>query len=464
MVFSSITFLSLFLPLTVGLYFLCRSRMARNFVLLAASLAFYAWGEPRFILVMLVTVAVNYAAGLLIERSGTQRARRGWMIAGVAVSLAFLVYFKYTGFLLRTAGSLFSLSVPFEAPVLPIGISFYTFQVLTYTVDVYRGKVGVQRSFADLLLYVSFFPQLIAGPIVNYTDIAQSLQERSHSFEDVRDGFVRFFVGLGKKVLLANACGVVVDALKGTQMSVASSWLMIVAYAFQIFFDFSGYSDMAIGLGRIFGFRFLENFDKPYLSRSVTEFWRRWHMSLGTFFREYVYIPLGGNRVSTLRHIRNILVVWGLTGLWHGASWNFIVWGLYYGLLLLWEKFLLTRVRDRVPAVLSWAGTFLAVLVGWVFFYYEDLGAALSHLSCMFGFGAAQGVDAYFVYYAKENLWVLAACVLACLPWGQMTRTLPRGIREKAIRLAPLAATLCLLLSLFVMITQSYNPFLYFRF
>jgi alginate O-acetyltransferase complex protein AlgI len=352
---------------------------------------------------------------------------------------------------------------PFVKPVLPIGISFYTFQVLTYTVDVYRGKVGVQRSYPKLLLYVSFFPQLIAGPIVNYTDIAASLDSRTASLEDVYQGFLRFFIGLAKKVLLANTCGIVTTKLaEAGSLSVAGSWLMAVAYAFQIYFDFSGYSDMAIGMGRMFGFTFFENFNYPYTSKSVTEFWRRWHISLGTFFRDYVYIPLGGNRVSTAKNIRNILVVWLLTGFWHGASWNFLAWGVYYGLLLLAEKYLLKDLKKKLPAVVNLAGTLLAVLVGWVLFYYEHLGDALRHLGVMFGLSGAALSDPGAVYYGKHYLVFLVAAALASIPWKQTLSGSRLGSLGQ--RLKPLAVTALLLASLGLIISQSYNPFLYFRF
>jgi len=468
MVFSSMTFLPLFLPLVILPYFLVRSLRAKNAILLAFSLLFYAWGEPKWILVMLLTVTVNYIAGLLIDRAKTEGARRLWMIVGVAVSLAFLVFFKYTRFFADTLLALFSYQLPFTSPALPIGISFYTFQVLTYTVDVYRRKVGVQKSYTDLLLYVSFFPQLIAGPIVNYTDIAASLSARKHTKRGVYEGMMRFFIGLAKKVLLANTCGVIVESLGANPLSVAGAWLMIFAYALQIYFDFSGYSDMAIGIGRVFGFRFLENFNYPYISKSVTEFWRRWHISLGSFFREYVYIPLGGNRVSVWKHIRNIAIVWFLTGFWHGAAWNFILWGLYYGMLLLIEKFLLGRIKDKLPAFINIAVTLLLVLIGWVFFYYEDLSLCMLHLSTMFGFSGAAAIDPAATYYFKYNLVILVAAVLACLPWKAIFGKLPEKLQNVFAFIAPytkpVAATLLLLLSVGMMITQSYNPFLYFRF
>ena len=462
MVFSSMTFLPLFLPLVLLLYFLMRSTGAKNAVLLAFSLLFYAWGEPKWIFVMLLTVSVNYFCGILMDRSQRQMTRTLSMVVGVTLSLAFLVYFKYFGFFSDVVMGLLGRENPFVKPVLPIGISFYTFQVLTYTVDVYRRKVPVQKSFPRLLLYVSFFPQLIAGPIVNYTDISGSLGERKVEAEDIYEGFLRFFIGFCKKVLLANTCGSIVDELVGGALSVAGSWLLAISYAFQIYFDFSGYSDMAIGMGRMFGFTFFENFNYPYISKSVTEFWRRWHISLGTFFRDYVYIPLGGNRVSIRKNIRNILIVWLLTGFWHGASWNFMLWGVYYGVLLLAEKFLLKDLKARLPAFVNVALTLLAVLIGWVFFYYESLSDGLAHLGIMFGLGGAPLVDPAAVYYFKHSLEFLVAAALASCPWKQLPVVQRCSVRVGWLR--PVVITALFLLALAMIVTQSYNPFLYFRF
>ena len=468
MVFSSLTFVPLFLPLVYLLYYACRKLKARNVVLLVFSLLFYAWGEPRLIYVMLLTVTINYACGILIDRSENQGARTFYMVLGVTLSLLFLFYFKYFGFFSDIFASLLGTENPFRKPVLPIGISFYTFQVLTYTIDVYRRKVGVQKNYLNLLLYVSFFPQLIAGPIVNYTDIAESLDNRRHSAEDTYQGFMRFFIGFAKKVLLANTCGVVVDKLSGGTLSFAGSWLMAVTYAFQIYFDFSGYSDMAIGIGHIFGFQFLENFNYPYISKSVTEFWRRWHISLGSFFRDYVYIPLGGNRVSVWKNIRNILIVWLLTGFWHGASWNFMAWGVYYGLLLLAEKFLFKKIKEKLPDFVNIPLTLVLVLIGWVLFYYESLGDGLHHLGTMFGFVKAELCDPSTVYYFKYYLVFLIAAALASIPWKETAKRLPdpmqKTIGSIGVWVKPIVLTILFLLSMGLIVGQSYNPFLYFCF
>ena len=469
MVFSSMTFVPLFLPLVLILYFGFRSPSAKNMVLLLFSLLFYAWGEPKWILVMLLTVTVNYICGLMIDASKNQAKRTLCMIIGVSLSLGFLIYFKYFGFFSDIFYSLVGGENPFQKPVLPIGISFYTFQVLTYTVDVYRRKVPVQKSYSKLLLYVSFFPQLIAGPIVNYTDIAKSLDQRKVEIEDVFQGFLRFFIGFAKKVLLANTCGVVTDKIVGFgELSVAGSWLMMIAYALQIYFDFSGYSDMAIGMGRIFGFRFLENFNYPYISKSVTEFWRRWHISLGSFFRDYVYIPLGGNRVSLWKNIRNILIVWLLTGFWHGASWNFMAWGVYYGLLLLAEKFLFKKIKEKLPGFINLIITLVLVLIGWVFFYYESLADGLKHLGTMFGFVKAELSDPTAVYYFKYYLVFLVTAALASIPWKAAGNRLPapaqKAIGSVAVWLKPVIITVLFLLSIGLLVGRSYSPFLYFRF
>ena len=469
MVFSSMTFVPIFLPLVLIIYFAFTSPKARNIVLLIFSLLFYAWGEPKWIFVMLLTVTVNYFSGILIDKCEKKSLRTVYMLVGVSLSLAFLFYFKYFGFFTDVFTGIIGTENPFAKPVLPIGISFYTFQVLTYTVDVYRGKVGVQKSFGKLLLYVSFFPQLIAGPIVNYTDISASLDNRIVRGDDIYQGFMRFFIGFSKKVLLANTCGIITAKLtEAESISFCGSWLLAIAYAFQIYFDFSGYSDMAIGMGRMFGFKFLENFNYPYISASVTGFWRRWHISLGSFFREYVYIPLGGNRVSVLKHIRNILIVWLLTGFWHGASWNFMAWGVYYGLLLLAEKFVFGNIKKKLPYAVNLVITLLFVLIGWVFFYYENLGDGIVHLGKMFGIVRTSFTDPVTTYYFKHYLIVLICAAAASIPWKNVFQKIPEKLYVKlsvcSVWLKPVAVTILFLLSMALIVTQSYNPFLYFRF
>lgn len=475
MVFSSLTFLLLFLPLLLAAYFILPGARWRNGVLLAASLLFYAWGEPVWILAMIFSTAVNYLCALGIHRWESPRRRKLLLTLGAVISVAFLFAFKYAAFLWNTLAALTG-AAPIAPLRLPIGISFYTFQILTYTVDVYQGKAPVQRSFSRLLLYVSCFPQLIAGPIVQYADIAGQLKERQTDIPGFITGFRRFTWGLFKKVIPANLCGMILErtALAGTgaELSFAGAWASAFLYALQIYFDFSAYSDMAIGLGRILGFTYKENFDHPYASLSVTEFWRRWHISLGSFFRDYVYIPLGGNRRGTARTVRNLLIVWLLTGLWHGASWNFVLWGLYYGALLLLERFVLARPLARAPKVLRWAVTFALVLAGWVLFYYGDLSDAGVHLLAMAGLGLKDGRlvrlpllddrlrDVVRIY----TVFPLLAFVLS-LPAPARLRERWNAWSGRWAELLRNCGTVALLgLSLIFLVGQSYNPFIYFNF
>lgn len=475
MIFSSVTFLVFFLPTVLATYYISKNAAWRNGVLIVLSVFFYAWGEPRWVAVLLLTVFVNYVCGIAIGRTERPSARTAWMLLGVVLGVGFLIYFKYFGLLLSVAAGLTGRSVDFRSPVLPIGISFYTFQVLTYTIDVYKRKVEPQRSFFSLLLYVSFFPQLIAGPIVNYKDIRACLGERTVTLDRFYEGALRFFIGLAKKVLIANMCGELAQGLGMTgNLSVAGAWLGAVAYTFQIYYDFSGYSDMAIGMGAMFGFHFLENFRYPYISKSITEFWRRWHISLGAFFREYVYIPLGGNRVDKARQIRNIMVVWALTGLWHGASYNFLLWGLYYGILLVLEKLFFARLQKKLPAPVNIAVTLFLVIVGWVIFYHVDLGDLWNQLGAMFGITSVGWVDPRAVYYGKRYLGFLILAALAGAPWKE--EILPRSaLYRKRIEsrlksstailvLKSLAISVMALVSIGLLVEQSYNPFLYFRF
>lgn len=454
MIFSSIPFLYYFLPLALLLCYLVPSR-ARNAFLLLASLLFYAWGEPRYLPVMAAATALGYSFGLAIQRF--RRFRKPLLVLSIASSLGFLLYFKYADFFLENLNGL-GLHIPLLGLALPVGISFYTFQILSYTVDVYRGEVTAQRNPIDLACYVTFFPQLIAGPIVRYKDIAAQLRDRPQNLDNLRLGAARFLVGLGKKVLLANLLGEVCAAWRVTQdPSVLFSWLYALSYTLHIYFDFSGYSDMAIGLGKLFGFSFPENFNYPYISRSVTEFWRRWHMSLGTWFRDYVYIPLGGNRKGKGRQFLNILIVWMLTGFWHGAAWNFLLWGLYFALLLMAEKAGLP-VRGRVY-------TLAAVVLGFVLFDASSLSSALACVKGLFGLGGLPPVSTQGLYLLKSNLVLLAVAILGATPgpkrlWEQLEAKAPR----LSAALAPLGMAALLLVSTACLVDGSYNPFLYFRF
>lgn len=471
MVFSSLNFMYLFLPVCLLLYFILRGIKARNGLLLAMSLLFYAWGEPKWIVLMIVTTLVDYGAGLLVDKYRGQKQAK-WALAGsVVITLSFLAVFKYLGFFNQNLNSIFGAELPTQIFNLPIGISFYTFQAITYVVDVYRGKARVQRSYVNLLLYVSLFPQLIAGPIVRYTDIAEQLESRETTIEGFARGITRFVTGLGKKVLLANIAGQIATSLIGGDLSKASvlgAWLGIFAYTFQIYFDFSGYSDMAIGLGHMFGFTYVENFNYPYISKSITEFWRRWHISLSTFFRDYVYIPLGGNR----RHqLRNMFVVWALTGLWHGASWNFVLWGLYYFVFLAIEKLFLGRYLEKLPAVVGHVYALFIVVVGWVFFYFDDVSRLGQMLKLMFGFSGQAGVMPTDTILLKNHLVFFMVAIVACIPVSKLVKALlirfsRRGTVQEAVAGAVgiVYDVALLFFSTAALVGASYNPFLYFRF
>ena len=472
MVFSSLSFLLLFLPTLYLLLFLSPSPRWRNGVLVAMSLLFYAWGEPLWILAMLFSTAVNFVCAGKIDAAKTQRARKGYLIVGVIASICFLFYFKYAAFFFNSVAALLALPQRMATPRLPIGISFYTFQILTYTVDVYRGKAPRQKNFFRLLLYISCFPQLIAGPIVQYADVAGQLESRSVNPDDFSEGLRRFTVGLAKKVLLANICGAALEELPlggaGAAMSLSGAWLAAFLYTLQIYFDFSAYSDMAIGLGRTLGFRYKENFNYPYVSASVTEFWRRWHISLGSFFRDYVYIPLGGNRRGAARTALNLCVVWALTGLWHGASWNFVLWGLYYAVLLLLERFVLKSALERVPGALRRALTFLLVMLGWVIFYYTDFAALREHLFALVGLASGGARlplldDGTLAVLKKYTVYPLLAFALS-LPLLPALKNAWRGSGRLRLGLENACCVLLLAVSLLFLIGQSYNPFIYFRF
>lgn len=468
MLFSSIVFLFTFLPIILILYYIV-PRVFKNFVILLGSLVFYAWGEPVYIFLMIFSILFNYICGLDIARNlGQKRQARRSLIFTVAVNVAILGFFKYEGFLLGSLNAVLPFDIPYRELPLPIGISFYTFQILSYIIDVYRGKVEVQKNVLDFAVYVTMFPQLIAGPIVQYADIDRQLHVRKETLDKFGAGVLFFIRGLSKKVLLANSIGMVfnqVTSMEMEQVSVLSAWLGCAAYTFQIYFDFSGYSDMAVGLGKMFGFEFRRNFFYPYTAKSITDFWRRWHISLSTWFRDYVYIPLGGNRVSKGKHIRNILVVWMLTGLWHGAAWNFVMWGLYYGVLLLIEKYILAKFLDKVPAVISHIYCLVLVMAGWVFFFSPTLGSAVEYLKHMIGIGGCGLADKRGLYILARNgvMWIVL--ILGSTP--VVHRIYERFIyREKHVRTVAncIVYTVLFLLCVAYLVTESYNPFLYFRF
>lgn len=458
MVFSSNIFLFFFLPSVLILYYLFPGK-CRNAVLLLASLLFYAWGEPSFLILMISVILLNYGAAAIMERY-RERAKTV-MVITVCLNLLILGVFKYAGFLARSANLLLpgQAAVPIPEIVLPIGISFYIFQSMSYVVDVYRGTVRSQKNLLRFAAYVSMFPQLIAGPIVRYRDIADQLGYRKESTAQFADGVEVFLIGLAKKLLIANHMGALWEALKATEGSL-SALMCMFAYTLQIYFDFSGYSDMAIGLGRMFGFEFLPNFDYPYISKSITEFWRRWHISLGSWFREYVYIPLGGNRKGNGRQILNILIVWGLTGLWHGASWNFVFWGLYYGLLLILEKLLLRRWMERLPACLRILIVWMLVSFGWVLFSFTDFGELTRFLGRLF---AARGCSVHETNLMLAYLPLMTAALVGAtpLPRRQLER-LKKGRGGSLFRIVGMG--ILMILCTAALASQSYNPFIYFRF
>ena len=412
MLFSSIVFLFTFLPAVMILYYLLPVRF-RNVILLLASLVFYAWGEPVYLFLMLLSILFNYFSGLDIARNlQDKRAAKRSLVFNLIINLAVLGFFKYEGFVLDTLNGIFPVHISYHALPLPIGISFYTFQILSYIIDVYRGNVKVQTNLPNFALYVTMFPQLIAGPIVQYADVDEQLASREVSRTKFGEGSMYFIRGLAKKVLLANTSGMIFTEVSGLakgNIAVMTAWLGAFAYMFQIYFDFSGYSDMAIGLGKMFGFEFNMNFNYPYVAKSITEFWRRWHISLSSWFRDYVYIPLGGNRVSKIKHIRNLLIVWFLTGLWHGAAWNFVAWGLYYGVILIIEKYLLSPVLDRLPDIVRHIYSIVLVVIGWVLFFSSSFGQAADYIRVMFGAGAHGFADRESMYLLTSNLilWLI---------------------------------------------------------
>lgn len=471
MLFSSLTFLFVFLPVVLVLYYVPvfekkeTENKKKNLILLAASLLFYAWGEPVYIVLMLISIYFNFTIGKDIENNILYIGKRKALLwFAVIFNIGILGFFKYSGFAVENINSIFSLSIGYKALPLPVGISFYTFQALSYVIDVYRRDTKSQRNLTDFALYITMFPQLIAGPIVQYSDIDTQLHEREYDKKKFSIGILFFIRGLGKKVIFANTAGAVfteITSLELSGISTLTSWVGIIGYTLQIYFDFSGYSDMAIGLGKMFGFDLIQNFNFPYTAQSITDFWRRWHISLSSWFRDYVYIPLGGNRKGVKRQIINLSVVWLLTGLWHGASWNFVVWGAYYGILLIAEKFLLSSVLEKTPRIIKHTFTMLLVIVGWVFFSFTDLSVAFEFLKTMFGFGAAV-TDKSGMYYLSS--YIIPFAVMALSAFG-MYRDIPM-VKNKAVRFALQSAVYIavFVLSVVYLVSDSYNPFLYFRF
>lgn len=468
MVFSSLIFIFVFLPITLFAYYISKGR-AKNLVLLIASLIFYAWGEPVYVVIMIFSIIFNYICGILIDKfKGMGKKDKLILISSVVINIGLLGYFKYYGFFIENINKIFGINLEYRELPLPIGISFYTFQTMSYVIDVYLEKVNVQKDIISFGTYVTMFPQLVAGPIVKYGDIEKQLRERKETLNNFSKGIERFIIGLSKKVLLANNIGLLWSSIKSLDiknMSTVSAWMGIGAFTLQIYFDFSGYSDMAIGLGRMFGFEFMENFDYPYISKNITEFWRRWHISLGSWFREYVYIPLGGNREGKLKQYRNIFIVWLLTGFWHGANWNFILWGLYFGVILTIEKCFLKKWLDRQPNFVGHIYTMLIVILGWVFFEFDDMTKGMEFTRVMFGMGGSGLFDKTCLYYLRSYALYFIVLIISCTPLPKRVASNMRTRFEGfSLAVQPILYIILLLLSTAYLVNESYNPFLYFRF
>ena len=481
MVFSSLLFLCVFMPIVFGMYYICPCKL-RNFFLLIVSLLFYAWGEPKYIFIMIFSTIFDYTNGRLIEYFGChdkKSIQKVMLIISVIGNLGILCFFKYTDFIIKSLNNMWGSHISLLCIALPIGISFYTFQTMSYTIDVYRGRVKAQHNIIDFAMYVCMFPQLIAGPIVRYEQVEGQIKDRKLISENVAAGLQRFIIGLGKKVILANQIGSLWDKIYAadiTKMSVASAWLGAFAYTFQIYFDFSGYSDMAIGLGQMLGFKFPENFNYPYISKSITQFWRRWHITLGQWFREYVYIPLGGNRLGIEVQIVNLFIVWSLTGLWHGAGWNFVIWGLYYFVILMLEKLFLLKVLDKIPGVFCHIYTLFIVVVGWVIFACENFGKLRVYIKALFGIGVSV-INDVDIYYGYTHLILFIILITASTKLPVITMSFIKKKLASSFKVfkgsfgeqfffwcSGLFCVFILILSVVLLVGGSYNPFLYFRF
>ena len=474
MVFSSAVFLFAFLPITLLLYFVPlfgkdekKEIGKKNLVLCLVSLIFYAWGEPVHIFLMVLSIVFNYLIGMDIENRKDQgKSTKAVFLFCLAFNLFSLGFFKYSGFIVNNINSILGSEIEYAAPALPVGISFYTFQILSYVIDVYKGELKAQKNIVSFACYVTMFPQLIAGPIVQYSDIEKQLTKRRVTGDKFVNGIIYFVKGLGKKVLFANTIGAVYTEIMSLgdvkELSVVTSWVAIICYTLQIYFDFSGYSDMAVGLGKMFGFDFVQNFNFPYKAISITDFWRRWHISLSSWFRDYVYIPLGGNRKGTPRTIINILIVWSLTGMWHGAAWNFIAWGAFYGILLIAEKYLLKNILEKIPAFFKHIGTMIVVMLGWVFFSSESLSIAFSFIGSMMGLNKNGFTDSQSAYYLSSYGFAIVAMALSSFGFFD---SMPKLVSRKYYRyLAVAGYTVVLVLCIAYLISETYNPFLYFRF
>lgn len=468
MVFSSLIFIFIFLPITLIVYYLV-PKTKQNYVLFISSLIFYGWGEPVYIILMIISIMINHIGGLLIQEYRSNKDFCKFIFITVLVlDLSSLVFFKYYGFIIDNINVIFNSTLRIKNLPLPLGISFYTFQLISYVADVYMEKVEAQVNFITFGAYISMFPQLVAGPIVQYRDVKQQLFNREESVLKFGVGVERFIMGVGKKVLLANNLGLIWKSIKALpigEVSVLSSWVGIIAFTLQIYFDFSGYSDMAIGLGKMMGFDFLENFKYPYISRSVTEFWRRWHISLSAWFREYMYIPLGGNRRGTVIQFRNLMIVWFSTGLWHGASWNFVVWGVYFGVLIFAEKMYVGELLQKLPRAVGHIYTIVLIIIGWVFFEAGSLSGAMDYLRVMFGLAGNGVIDNVGIYTLRSNFIIIVLAIVAATPFFKnLYKLLKERLQLKGVAVAIVCNTIILFISTVYLVSETYNPFLYFRF
>ena len=462
MVFSSITFLFYFLPIVIGIYYIVPNKL-KNIVLLLASIFFYFYGEPKYVLIMLLSITCTYIFGILIDEY--KKYSKLFLAISICLIAGILVYFKYMNFIIENINLWLSNRIDFIYVVLPIGISFYTFQLISYIIDVYRGQAKVQKNILKLAMYISLFPQLIAGPIVRYTTIEEQLENRKYSFEKFALGVRRFVIGLGKKVLIANVLGELINVFLATKdSSILFYWMYGIANMLQIYFDFSGYSDMAIGLGKMFGFEFLENFNYPYIATSITDFWRRWHISLSSWFRDYIYIPLGGNRVSKIKWIRNILIVWLLTGLWHGSAWNFIIWGLYFGILLIIEKIFLNKYLEKLPKILSRIYVLIMVMISFIIFSGENINQIIQNIGGLVGCAGSNFTSKESLYYFKSYLVVFIVAIIGATPIFKNIIQNRKNIDKFINILEPIYLLLIFVISTSYIIDGSFNPFLYFRF
>jgi alginate O-acetyltransferase complex protein AlgI len=468
LVFSSLIFLFMFLPITLIIYYIC-PRKFKNLVILIMSLIFYAWGEPIYIFLMIGSILIDYIGGLMIEATKEDKEKRRFIfITVIVLNLSSLFFFKYYGFLIDNINAILGTNLHIRNLPLPLGISFYTFQLVSYVADVYMGKVVAQKNIINFGAYITMFPQLVAGPIVQYSDVENQLNNRNESIEKFGEGVERFIGGIGKKVLIANNIGIIWTSIKGIPLeglSILSAWIGIIAFTLQIYFDFSGYSDMAIGLGKMFGFDFLENFKHPYMARSISEFWRRWHISLGSWFRDYIYIPLGGNRRGIAVQFRNLLIVWFATGLWHGASWNFVIWGLYFGIFIFLEKLFLGKVLERMPSAIAHIYTLVLVIISWIFFDMARVKDALNYIKVMFGIGENIFSDNMARYTLKTNLIILIIAILCSTPLiRNLIMYFKNKYKLKGVFIVIAMNMLVLIISTAYLVSESYNPFLYFRF